>query len=245
MKKIAILSAAVLVLPVVVFGQAALRTDASVNATVKVTDIDADGEVDVSAQSGVETSRESNSGMSSGRQAGTLEVKVLPVSASATATEATGRTQADVNISLSVKRSGLQVGTTTVKVISAGQVSIASEAELKALVESVIASDANVKVIKIENLTTTVDYQYEGKFLGIIPIKPILKASVGADGNVSVKYPWYSMFVKRVSAVDETTLNAEAASRRGIVSYTEPRMNVQAKLMLSLTAALKAKTVAQ
>jgi hypothetical protein len=47
------------------------------------------------------------------------------------------------------------------------------------------------------------------------------------------------MFVKRVSAIDETKLNADVAANASVSGYMETRLNAQAKLMVRLSSALK------
>jgi|GEM_PF-3893152 len=201
----------------------------------KTVDLDASATVNA-----VVAPRESGTGKATGRTAtGTGATTGLPEQASATAT-LRARVGAYDPIVLDRDRSGSKRGTTSVRVMLVSSTSISTEADLRALAEQALADDPRVKLIKLQPDLTEIDYEYRGRLFGVIPVKPVLKATADADGNVKVKFPWYEIFVNRSGAVEESDLSATVEAEVSASINADP-ISVQARIFQTISNIMKSK----
>lgn len=128
----------------------------------------------------------------------------------------------------------------SVRIVAAGNTTIQSVDDLQLLVEAVVEADPNIKLIKLVPTETEVDYSYRGRLFGVIPVRPILRATVDGKGEVRVKYPWYEMFVRRTTVVADADLSSETKAK---LAGVDPalRLDTQAKAVVALSNVLKAK----
>ena len=64
--------------------------------------------------------------------------------------------------------------------------------DLRAFAKSTIEGDENVDELNFNSKKAEMSYRQEGRFLALLPVPMKVKITVYANGDVVVKYPWYS-----------------------------------------------------
>lgn len=133
--------------------------------------------------------------------------------------------------SIGVDRGDVESDNTT-SIMTSGQVR--TQEDLKAFAESSLRGDANLEGMTFSDSMVDVAYKSKGRFLAIIPMTFTAMARVKADGDVSIKYPWYHFLV-----TSEDNANLEASMK----SEIQAMLNSSAKG--SLTASQEAAIAAR
>ncbi len=68
-------------------------------------------------------------------------------------------------------------------------------AALEAYAGSSVKDDERLESAALENNELTVRYKTDAKFLGFIPASIMVTATVDAEGNATVRYPWYAFLM--------------------------------------------------
>lgn len=110
---------------------------------------------------------------------------------------------------------------------------IASSDDLKLFISSKIAKNSKIETVDTTENSTEIDYKSDAKVLGFIPVHMKSKIMLDANGNVTVKMPWYKAFVSKKWKLSGDTVKAELDQ----VGLTAEQ---QAQLQLSLEARAKA-----
>lgn len=87
-------------------------------------------------------------------------------------------------------------------------------AELKTYAEALAVSDENIKKLGIAKGGVEIAYSHRGKMLGFIPWGYIVSSSVSKSGGVKVRFPWYSVFLKKDFTAAELTEEVETDLRK-------------------------------
>lgn len=95
--------------------------------------------------------------------------------------------------------------------MAAGEVS--SEADLETFAAASINSDANLQGMEFSDEEIAVSYKQPGKILGFIPVLVTVEASLDAEGNIDLDYPWYQFIVVTDRAELESELQSEVGAR--------------------------------
>lgn len=125
--------------------------------------------------------------------------------------QATSTGTAGAALSFNFDRKGVAEGT-QYSVDDASSVQTA--AGLESYAASSVKDDERLQSAELSDGNLTVSYRTDAKLLGFIPASIKVTATVDADGNVSVRYPWYAFFMPTYeSRADlETRLTKEQAS---------------------------------
>jgi hypothetical protein len=78
-----------------------------------------------------------------------------------------------------------------------------SPLEIKDLVDlenycrDILASDKNIKLIKVSPGVAQINYEYPAKIMGLVPVRAVARAFIDYNDAVEMKLPWYDMFLKK------------------------------------------------
>lgn len=127
----------------------------------------------------------------------------LEVGASATSTEDGEEADAGSSFSFSIERDAMDPNT-DYAVTDADLVR--SEASLESYASATVRADERLESLMVEDGRMDMTYRKDAKFLWFIPTSMHARVTVDANGEVSVRYPWYSFLMK----VDESRADLEA-----------------------------------
>ncbi|MDB5238100.1 MAG: hypothetical protein JWM46_370 [Candidatus Kaiserbacteria bacterium] len=132
---------------------------------------------------------------------------------------------------------------------------VQSSADLKAYVASQMKSDSNLSAVEANSSDVAVTYKQRGRFLGFIPVTVKATAMVDQNGQVSLKYPWYTFLTatdradlqaKLQASVDAMTkTSATTAGGSGTTPNANATANANANASFKLTADTQARIVAE
>lgn len=140
------------------------------------------------------------------------------INADAATTATTGETvisteaMMDADAEIRVNRSDIEDGSAEAR-ISIEEVS--TPEELRVYAENAIRGDENIEEIVFDDNRVEVSYKQRGEMFGFIPVTMTVKASIDAEGNVMVDYPWYSFAVSKAEKDLESNLSAHAFAALG------------------------------
>lgn len=118
---------------------------------------------------------------------------------------AQGGASAGISGTLSLSRSGLSTGP------AAGGMSAAaviSNDDLDAYARTAMTADANIQAMRATADGVALSYKERAYFLGFIPASLTTTAQADANGDVSVKYPWYGFLFRKSHTDLQTSLKA-------------------------------------
>lgn len=72
-----------------------------------------------------------------------------------------------------------------------------SEADLKLFIRAQANEDKNIKEVQVASGTVKIVYDEPVEFFGVINMTVPTEVSVDAQGNITVEYPWYHIFMKK------------------------------------------------
>ncbi len=93
---------------------------------------------------------------------------------------------------------------------------VKNSADLKLFASTLLKHDSLIKQIAISKENIGVDYKTHGRFLGFIPVSITAKTEINADGEVSVRYPWYGFLVYKKSKITDDALKTEVLAELGM-----------------------------
>ena len=149
-----------------------------------------------------------------------------------------------------VTRANVESGSTLATTLS--PVSVRTNLDLTGYAAAQIENDEHVDRIHFSDSDVSVVYRMPAEFLGFLSSSVKVTASVDAEGNVDVVYPWY---VFLFSAAEEAELEAAiderldvglaaAGSLTGIVSAgAEANASAEASATMEMTAQTKARVI--
>lgn len=148
--------------------------------------------------------------------------------------------------------------------------SVRSENDLRGYVAAQLESDSNIEAIELASHSVAVTYKEKARLFAVIPVTVDATATVDANGNVEVSYPWYSFLMStgkdeleakienRVSAVllamtdvsADVSAAANAAANGSVTAgedgiSTEADANATAEAAARLSAEAQARIVAE
>jgi hypothetical protein len=91
---------------------------------------------------------------------------------------------------------------------------ISTREELDAYAEAMMASDPLIQDVDLTDESVKVAYREKGQFLALIPVTFDILVEARADGEVTTKYPWYS--VVTVDKQDEIEAQVKIAVRNAL-----------------------------
>lgn len=213
-------------------------------------DSDDDGVLEIEVEAGVASPRDAASGRASGKRTyepvmtngdeGTTTATEMEASVSVRGWDMTEKKEIVVRAIERSSKGEEENEDARVMTVAASEVQIDSVEGLQILAESIAESDSSVRLVKIIPDAAEIDYAYEGRLLGIIPIRPVLKASVDANGSVKVEFPWYEFLVRRTAPVTEEEIKTEAESELAALE-ADHGLEAQAKAVVALSNVLKVK----
>jgi hypothetical protein len=119
--------------------------------------------------------------------------------------------------------------------------SVVTSSDLDAYARAVIRSDDNISKVGASADEVSVWYKEHGKFLGLIPVAVTTRATIHADGTVSIDRPWYDFLT--VSQNDDK-IKADIEATAGTIARAEGQAefstNTQARLVNALRSVMKA-----
>jgi hypothetical protein len=119
----------------------------------------------------------------------------------------------------------------TVLVRSAEQVR--TEAEFRQFVSFKAKEDAHLKQVDVEKGKVTVEYTQPAKLFGFISTSLTAKASADVQGEVTVSYPWYHVFMHKVhssTALRVKIANVIEGTQKEVMATTTTQAEVQTRL---------------
>jgi hypothetical protein len=129
-------------------------------------------------------------------------------------------------------------GATSVTVTLPSQVRTSDD--LKSYVSTEVKGDEHVQAVESASDKVSVTYKQHAKFLGFIPVMLNARADVDAAGNVTIRYPWYSIF----TVTDRATLESRVQTSVNAALGTDGSSGSVANGSASLSAQEQAEVVA-
>ena len=228
---------------------AALNVDGTVNSatqgTVSVGEAGANGTVDANVGVDVGVGAESSGTTSGGAQS----------SGSADA-GATIQANAGVTVQpLIITRGDVDAG--TVKATVSSPSAVTTQADLSGYIAAEMKADANIWKVEAASDNVAVTYEQRAKLFGFIPVTIDATATVDANGNVEVSYPWYAFLMvtnkadleariqNQVSANVDLDASANVEANAGASASAEAAAQLSAEAQARIVAAVKAAMQAQ
>jgi hypothetical protein len=140
--------------------------------------------------------------------------------------------QFELNGPTVIVRSGL-LDDTSISVTSSAQVD--SKADLDAYAKGVLVTNADIRDVILSESQVSVSHREHARIFGIFPTKVFARATVGSDGSVSVKFPWYASAGARKAEIES---KVKTAVRTHI-----PSASAEASVSASFTAAAQAQVL--
>ena len=185
-----------------------------------------DANVGVGGSASSSSSGGSTSGSASGAASGEASVDVAP---------------------LIITRIDIDSG--AVKATVSSPASVHSQADLSGYVASEMTSDSNIAAVESASDSVAVTYKQHAKLFGFIPVTVDATATVDAEGNVDVDYPWYAFLMvtnrgsleAKIQDRVDATLSASASASANAAVDASAAANAAAEL----TAQEQARVVAE
>lgn len=118
--------------------------------------------------------------------------------------------EANVQLGAPIMVTRADVETSAVAATTLSPVSVRTEADLTGYAAAQIENDENLERVRVDGSDVTVTYRAPAKFLGFLSSSVRVSATVDAEGEVDVRYPWYAFLFASES---EAALEAAIAER--------------------------------
>jgi hypothetical protein len=102
---------------------------------------------------------------------------------------------------------------------------VSTEDDLRLFEEGLKLSDERVESVNFTGETVEVRYKQQGRFLALVPITFRVQAVAHANGNVEVRYPWYST----LTVDNRSEVEAKAKVAVGTAMYKMKMGSVRAE----------------
>lgn len=217
-----------------ILGQVNVKAGAALDAKVVQATTSVNTNAGIDSSGGVSTPGPQN------RTLNATSATSINSSMTASGTNASGTASAEVS-TFTLTRDDIESDSGSVPTIS-DPLGVSSEGDLEMYARSVMLTDENVSKIESDSEKVSVWYKDPAKFIGLFPVTVEAKATVYADGTVSVDYPWWvSLFVTGESATDvKSSLESTAGTIARSESTASLSTNTQARLINALRAILEA-----
>lgn len=111
--------------------------------------------------------------------------------------------------------------------------------ELRSYLNHLVKNDERVAEVQVSSTTVETRYALPARFMWSIPASIPAQVAVGADGSVTITYPWYAfLYSKQDDAIRNQLLQA-ASSTTGGGASTTLSASQQAHLLDEILSALK------
>ncbi|OGG57054.1 hypothetical protein A3D71_02750 [Candidatus Kaiserbacteria bacterium RIFCSPHIGHO2_02_FULL_55_20] len=151
--------------------------------------------------------------------------------------DVSGNVSTDVNVGIGsvihITRADVDAGNTEATVSSPG--SVQSSSDLSAYTSGLLKADADMGDAKLSGTAVSLAYKQRVKLFGFIPIFVQATATVNADGETTVRYPWYAIF----ATTDSVSLQSD------VKTATAETVSGNAGASAVLSAAAQARLLAQ
>lgn len=127
---------------------------------------------------------------------------------------------AEVKEPFYLKVSSKDVGTTDEVYVDASE-KVTTKEDLSSYIKSTMNKDSELKDVIIDDSSVTLKYATKAKLFGFIPVWLTPKTTVNTDGEVIVKYPWYSGLSSKKVKLSSEKIKTELIDL-GLVSAEAP-----------------------
>jgi len=227
---------------------AALSVDSTVNTanqgsvSVGNSSANANADIDVGVDVGAESSNQDSDDSAQ----------------SSSSADASVTTEANAGVTIQpliITRGDVDAGRVEATVLSPSAVK--TRAELSGYAAAEMKADSNIASIEAASDNVAVTYKQSAKLFGFIPVTIDATATVDANGNVEVSYPWYAFLMvtnkadleariqNQVSANVDLDASANVEANAGASASAEAAAQLSAEAQARIVAAVKAAMQAQ
>lgn len=111
--------------------------------------------------------------------------------------------------------------------------------ELRSFLNHLVKEDDRIANVQISSTTIETQYALPARFLWAIPTSIPAHVAVGADGSVTITYPWYAFLFAKHDDEIKTQLTQAASSTVGVSTSTALSADTQAHLLNLLFSILR------
>jgi hypothetical protein len=111
--------------------------------------------------------------------------------------------------------------------------------QLRSFLNHIVKADDRVTGVQVSSTTVLTHYALPAKFMWAIPASISAQVSVGADGSVTITYPWYAFLYSKQDDALKNQLVQAASSTTGGSASTTFSASQQAHLLNEILTALK------
>ncbi len=115
---------------------------------------------------------------------------------------------------------------------------VRTDADLETYAEATVSSDERVQDVNVSDDEVSIEYDERAHLFGIFPILVTATATVDAQGNVSVRYPWYRFLMSTEHEALEASATAEV--RATLSEGASMDAQAKARALAALHRAMKA-----
>lgn len=119
------------------------------------------------------------------------------------ATSSEAATESGSGFSFSIERASMDANT---EYAVSDADFVRSAASLESYASATVRADERLESLTVENGRLAMEYRKAAKFLWLIPASMKVQVTADANGDVSVKYPWYAFLMQ----TDESRVDLEA-----------------------------------
>lgn len=162
---------------------------------------------------------------------------------------------AEVNVGpISIGRADVDSDTAVQAAVTSAS-SVSTGAELSAYASGVVKADENVSDVELTDTAVSLGYKQRARLFGFIPIFVRATATVKANGETTVRYPWYAFLATKDSASVTASVkiatsatvaaNAEASAKLSAAMQARLLEQIHAVMQSNLKASLMAEANAK
>ncbi len=141
-----------------------------------------------------------------------------------------------------ITRADIAAGTTASGSVSPA--SVKTQVDLSGFIASQVKADDNVSQVEASADTVSVTYKQNAKLFGFIPVTLDATATVDAEGNVDISYPWYAFLAATDKAELEGRIRDNVDATLGVSGSASTSASANAEATAKLAASTQAKLVA-
>lgn len=113
---------------------------------------------------------------------------------------------------------------------------VENRGQLRSFLEHVTKSDEHISDVHVSTTTVETHYDVPAKFLWAIPATLPTQVNVGADGSVTVTYPWYAFLFATDPQLEANLSQSASTTLSGTTTFSA---STQAHLLNALFEALR------
>lgn len=111
--------------------------------------------------------------------------------------------------------------------------------ELRSFLNHLVKEDDRIANVRVSSTSVETEYSIPARFLWAIPTNISGQVSVGADGVVTITYPWYAFLFARHDDELKAQLTQAASTTVGASASTTLSASTQARLLNLILSVLK------